>query len=286
MNPFVVLGSDGQLGGEFVSQLGTRAVAAPRNQLDLANPDNILPFIERWRPRYVINCAAYTAVDQAQTEQKQCLLVNSDAVNVLVQACAKWSIPLVQISTDYVFDSYQGDDPIQEDEQASPRGFYAHSKRLGEIAAADKPGNLIVRTCGLYGGGPSYRNFVETMLRLSETRHEVQVVDDQCCTPSYCRDVVSAILRLMELNASGIFHVTNSGSTTWHEFAETIFRLANKPVRVLPISTEQYGAPAPRPRYSVLDNARLIAQTGRPLPAWEDALERYLRDRYLQRQVH
>ncbi len=279
MSQIAILGANGQLGSELMQQLGDRAVAVSREQLDLLQPQAISVWLDRSRPAVVINCAAYTAVDQAEEDCEACLQINGRSVEVLAQNCAERAVPLIQISTDYVFDSYSGDTPRTESAEVDPRGVYAYAKRVGELAALSVPRNLVVRTCGLYGGGPIHRNFVETMLRLAETRDELNVVNDQHCTPSYGRDVAAAIIRLIETGATGLYHVTNSGSTTWHEFATTIFEHSGHSIRVMPISTQAYGAPAPRPCYSVLDNAKLVQQIGQPLPPWQDALTRYLRDR-------
>ncbi|MEW4452451.1 dTDP-4-dehydrorhamnose reductase [Bremerella sp. JC817] len=279
MNPILVTGAQGQLGRELLAQLGDRAFGTTRTELDLANIDSIGPTLRQLQPAMVINCAAYTAVDQAETDRDAAFHINQHAVEAMADACNQLEVPLVQVSSDYVFDTYRGNQPRTETDAVKPLGIYAQSKLQGEIAAAQADRHLIVRTCGLYGGGARFRNFVETMLRLSNTRSELKVVNDQCCTPSYCRDVASGIVRLIDGNAEGLVHLTNSGSTTWHEFAETIFAIAGRNVSVLPITTEEFGAAAPRPSYSVLDCQRFQNLTATPLPSWKDALARYLAER-------
>jgi len=279
MSKIMIIGANGQLGSELLCQLGDRAIGVTRVELDLTDLENFQETISDANPTSVINCGAYTAVDKAEQEQDLCRRVNATAVHKLVEICDSFSIPLVQISSDYIFDSYQGNTPLKEDAEAAPRGYYAYTKLLGEQFAAVIPRNLIVRTCGLYGGGPSQKNFVETMLRLSETRSELRVVADQVCTPSYCRDISAAVIRLLDSGASGTFHVTNSGSTTWYQFAKTIFGFTGREVEVQPISTSEYGAPAPRPRFSVLDCRRCEEKLGDSIPTWQDALSRYLDDR-------
>jgi len=279
MTKILIIGATGQLGSELLFQLGDRARGVTRAQFDLAMPEKMHAIVSELRPSVVINCGAYTAVDKAEQEQELCLRVNATAVEKLADVCDHLAIPLVQIGSDYIFDSYPGNTPRKEDAEASPRGYYAQTKLLGEQYAVAIPRNLVVRTCGLYGGGPTQHNFVETMLRLSESRSELRVVADQICTPSYCRDIAAALIQLLDSGATGTFHITNSGSTTWHHFANTIFKLAQREVDVQPISTTEYGAPAPRPQFSVLDCGRYEETTGVSMPAWEDALRRYLVDR-------
>ncbi|EAQ81624.1 dTDP-4-dehydrorhamnose reductase [Blastopirellula marina] len=282
-----ITGSAGQLGSELARQLGSRAVQLSRAHINLASDASILDALGEIRPAILINCAAYTAVDKAESDAEACFRANAEAVATMTGYCRERNIRLVQLSTDYVFDDYAADNaagsqrPLDEQTPASPRGIYAQSKLQGEIAAAATPENLIVRTCGLYGGGPTMRNFVETMIRLAATNPELRVVDDQRCTPSYCVDVAAAVLRLIEQEATGLYHVTNRESTTWFELAQTLFSLTRKPTVVQPISTAEYGAAAPRPAYSVLSLEKYSACVQREMPSWRNALERYLNDRKL-----
>ena len=185
--------------------------------------------------------------------------------------------------TDYVFagNPSQGK-PYKESDRPMPQGVYALTKWEGEQAAAQWPKHWIVRTCGLYARREhaEAKNFVKTMLRLGSTRPQVQVVDDQACTPTYVPHLARAILYLSGVSAPaaapfGIYHVTNRGATTWRGFAAEIFRLAGLPVDVLPITTAQYGAPAPRPAYSVLDTSAYHALGGPAMPGWEEVLGEY-----------
>jgi dTDP-4-dehydrorhamnose reductase len=189
--------------------------------------------------------------------------------------------PLVQISTDYVF----GGDaarrtPYRESDEPSPLGVYGWSKLEGERRAAGWAKHVIVRTCGLYGPAAprSGGNFVATMLRLGRQRGRLRVVADQCCTPTYVPHLAGAIRFLLGVGAPGLYHVVNAGATTWHDFAAEIFRQAGLAVSLEPITAAQYGAPAPRPAYSVLDTGKYHALPGAPpMPAWQKALAEYLR---------
>lgn len=279
----VVTGASGQLGWELCQQLGAAAIAADRETLDISDPAAVNRLLREVRPTAVINCAAYTAVDKAEQEPDRCFAINATGVSHLAQQCQQLNAVLVQVSTDYVFGAPSVErKPHCEDEPPHPQGVYAASKLEGEEQARQAQRHIIVRTCGLYGpAAPTRRpnNFVETMLRLGRERDVLRIVDDQFCTPSYVRHVARGIRFLLECEAHGTFHVVNAGSTNWCRFAEEIFRLAKLPVRIEPISTAQYGAPAPRPSFSVLDTSKYDRLGGPPLPDWHDALAEYLASR-------
>jgi dTDP-4-dehydrorhamnose reductase len=277
--PVAVTGVEGQLGYELCRRLGERAIGLARSDLDITDEQQVARFFEQTKPAALINCAAYTAVDRAEQEPDLCYAINARAVEELAQAANRAAANLVQISSDYVF---AGDasrtSPISEDETPNPVGVYARSKVLGEEAARTCRRHIIVRTCGLYGRRikPTQSNFVDTMLRLARERRTLRVVGDQHCTPSSVQDVTKAVLLLVDREAEGTFHVVNQGHTTWYDFARKIFELCDLDIEVERISTEQYGAPAPRPRYSVLSTQKFKDFAGEALPKWEDALERYL----------
>ena len=237
----------------------------------------------------MINCAAYTQVDKAESEPDRCRAVNAGAVANLVRACERLDCPLVQISTDYVFGAKPPQPrPWREDDPPSPQGVYARTKIEGEQIAAGYPRHLIVRTCGLYARRCNQRaaNFVKTMLRLGGTRPELSVVNDQYCTPTYVPHLARAILFLLGAKGSpapwGTYHVTNTGQTTWHEMAVDIFRLAGMKVVVRPITTAQYRAAAARPSYSVLDTSAYHRLGGPAMPDWKAALAEYFAEGNLQ----
>jgi dTDP-4-dehydrorhamnose reductase len=276
--PIVITGAEGQLGAELCRQLGERAIGLSRNACDLLDAAAVSAAFDRLRPGVLINAAAYTAVDRAEVERAQCRAINADAVATLARTCNAFDCPLVQIGTDYVFGGdLLRDTPYGENDTPSPINVYGQTKLEGERAAATASRHLIVRTCGLYGPRhkPTQANFVDTMLRLSTERDSLRIVNDQHCTPSYTRHVARAIVALIDANASGIVHVVNRGATTWLDFASEIFRLAGRTIRIEPITTAEYNAPAARPRYSVLDTSRLESLEV-ALPHWHDALAEYL----------
>lgn len=277
-----VTGAGGQLGGELCRQLKTAAVPLDVPDFDLTDPESVRQALFAARPTAVINTAAYTQVDRAEQEPERCLQINSAGVGYLAQLCEELTIPLVQISTDYVFGLDKTRSvPYREDDAPGPQGVYGQSKLAGERQAARWAQHLIVRSCGLYGkpGPKTPGNFVDTMLRLGKQRSSLSIVDDQHCTPSYVPHVARAILFLLDAGARGTFHVVNRGSATWYDFAREIFRIAGLDVKLERITTAEYGAPAPRPGYSVLDTSRYHALGGPPMPAWQDALAEYLAER-------
>jgi dTDP-4-dehydrorhamnose reductase len=280
----LVTGAAGQLGAELCRQLGPAAIPTDLDTLDLADGRAVLDAVARLAPDAVINCAAYTAVDLAEDDVKRCRAANATAVQHLAEACRRLDCPLVQISTDYVFSGRPlPGRPYREDDPPSPEGVYAQTKLEGERAAAGHAKHLIVRTCGLYAR-PSHqraRNFVKTILRMARSRPQLRVVNDQHCTPTYVPHLARAVLYLLGVNGPGpapwgMYHVTNGGATNWHEFACEIVRLAGLKTDLAPITTEEYGAAAPRPAYSVLDTAAYHRLGGPAMPNWKDALQEYV----------
>jgi dTDP-4-dehydrorhamnose reductase len=286
---YLIIGADGQLGSSFARRLGTQAITWTRGDLDLARFDLLADAAKRGldalteQPAAVINCAAYTKVDLAEKEPELCRVINTDAVRVLARVCNERGLRFVHFSTDYVFSGADGrDTPYQEADETSPQGVYAQSKLDGEAAAAECMKHLVIRTCGLYGklNKAGQGNFVETILRLARHKPELRIVNDQHCTPSAVEDIVTGTLSLLQAQqAKGLFHVVNSGATTWYDLAKELLRLEKIATPIIPITTSEFNAPAPRPRYSVLDSQNFQATTGTTLPTWQDALARYLSER-------
>lgn len=278
-----VTGAYGQLGGELCRQLGDAAIPLDIDTLDLTNETETVARITALKPSAVINCAAYTQVDKAESNQERCRAVNVSAVANLVRACGMLDCPLVQISTDYVFGAAcTVSRPWRENDPPSPQGVYARTKLEGEEAAASHVKHLIVRTCGLYARPADAKavNFVRTMLRLGAERSELRIVADQHCTPTYVPHLARAILFLLGAADGrpapwGTYHVTNAGETTWNEFAAEIFHLAGIQVAIRAITTAEYGTPAARPSYSVLDTTAYQRLGGPLMPSWKSALEEY-----------
>ncbi len=279
----LVTGAAGQLGAELCRQMAGKATGVDVDTLDLTDRDAVLETLRRLAPRAVIHCAAYTQVDQAETDAARCRAVNVTAVESLAEACRELDSPLVQMSTDYLFAGSPGiGRPWREDDPPVPVGVYAVTKFEGEEAVAAWPKHLIVRTCGLYAR-PSHataRNFVKTILRLARTQPKLRVVDDQWCTPTYVPHVARALVYLLGIDRTtpspwGIYHVTKRCETTWCGFAREIVRLAGLDVPVEPITTADYAAAAPRPAYSVLDTTAYHRLGGPAMPDWKEALAEY-----------
>ena len=266
----------GNWGVPSCALLGPKGRGLTRAEFDLSQPNALAPRLEQLAPAAVINCAAYTQVDRAETDSEQCFRVNALAVEALAEACNQCGAILVQISTDYVFDgSPTRTITFTEDDAPNPQGVYARSKYAGELAARKCRQHLIVRTCGLFGVGG--HNFVETMLRLGAERDRLRVVDDQHCTPSYAAHVAQAIQFLLESKQTGLFHVVNRGRNNLARFLppRSFARLACL-CSSKRITTAEYRAAAPRPAFSVLDTARYDRLGGPPLAAWQEALAEYL----------
>jgi dTDP-4-dehydrorhamnose reductase len=283
----VVTGAYGQLGGELCRLLRGDALALDIDSLDLTDGPEVLKTLDRLHPDAVINCAAYTQVDLAESNAEECRRVNATAVEYLATACGRLDCPLVQVSTDYIFggDKYRRT-PYKENDPPHPQSVYAKTKLQGEHAAAEYQKHLIVRTCGLYARPEDERarNFVRTMLDLAGQGKPLRVVDDQWFSPSYAPHVARAILFLVGYNRCGaapwgIYHLVNSGATTCYNFAVEIFRQAGVDVSVEPITTADYKAAAPRPAYSVLDTGAYNNQGGPPMPNWKAALAEYIEAR-------
>jgi dTDP-4-dehydrorhamnose reductase len=278
-----VLGAAGQLGRDLCPRLRGEVVALSRAEIDLARPDTIAPALAALRPDAFVNCAAYNFVDKAETDRDAAFAANAWGVRELARACVANGTKLVQFSTDYVFGLGGGSTPLTEEDAPGPVSVYGLSKLAGEyLACAEAPDSLVIRTCGLYGvhgSGGKGGNFVETMLRVAGQGKPLRVVDDQHCTPSYTVDVAEAAATLVAAGASGLFHVTSAGATTWHDFAAEIFRLVGLKPGLTPITSAEFGAAARRPGFSVLSNAKLASAGVAPPRPWQGALAAYLAER-------
>lgn len=282
MNDILVTGGDGQLGRELSCQWDA-AVPLSKAQLNVTDRDSVRKTLKELRPRALINTAAFVNVDLAESEPAACQAVNVQGAKHLAEICREIGCLLVQISSDYVFSGAEPPRrhwrPWREDDPPNARGVYAQSKLAAEQIVADVPRYLIVRTCGLYSSAdwPETTSFVNTMLRLARAGRKLRVVDDQRCTPSYVPHVARAVVFLVEAALAGnapfgVYHVTNRSDASWHGFAAEIFRLGGLDVELEAISTEQFGAPAPRPKYSVLDVAKYHQLGGPVLPTWQEAI--------------
>ena len=289
MRLFITGGADGQLVRAMLAlkggDLDVIALGAP--DLDLSQPDRLAAVVARIRPDILVNAAAYTQVDKAEEEEALATTINAEAAGALARAAAGLGVPVIQISTDYVFDGTRAGRYVETDPVA-PVNAYGRSKLAGERAvAAATPRHAILRTSWVYDG--EGRNFLRTMLRLAETREELGVVADQIGAPSYAPDiaaVVAQVARNLVADASaqrcGLFHMTGGGETSWAGFAREIFRLSAQTggpsAQVREIATSDYPTPAKRPANSRLDCGKLAAIHGARMPDWRDALERCMRD--------
>jgi len=278
----VVIGAGGQLGQAICRLWPDELIPLTREQCDLRHEESsILEAISPHQADICINCAAYNFVDQAERDVEAAFAVNAWGVHKLARVCQKLQMRLIHISTDYVFGLDPYTSPLEEDTAPGPVNIYGLSKLTGEYLARQALGEqvLIIRTCGLYGhrgSGGKGRHFVETMLRLAQQGQTLRVVHDQICTPSFVDDVAQALIGLAQRHASGVYHVVNSGSCSWYEFAQEIFRLSGLSPRLEAIRSKEYPSAARRPAYSVLSTAKLQRLGLPPLRPWQEALATYL----------
>ncbi|PZV09178.1 MAG: dTDP-4-dehydrorhamnose reductase [Leptolyngbya sp.] len=285
----LLVGSQGQVGQELAQTLPClgNVVALSREHLDLSQPDQIAAAVDSHQPDIVINAAAYTAVDKAESDATLAHQINALAPGLLAQAAADCGAAILHISTDYVFDGRQSY-PYQETDATSPLGVYGQTKLAGEQAVqAANPRSLILRTAWVYGAKGA-RNFVKTMLKVGLEQRSVRVVFDQVGTPTWAYDIADSITALLpqmvDNDSYGIVHFTNSGVASWYDFATAIYEeaqaqdLLNTPPTVVPIATAEYPLPALRPAYSVLSPLKVSALLNRPIPHWRSSLRKMLRE--------
>lgn len=274
----LVTGARGQLGRALTRQAAVRGhelVGLDLPELDVINQAAVRAAVAASRPRIIINCAAFTAVDAAETQEALAFAVNGGAVAHLQAAADEFGARLIQISTDYVF-SGDGTRALGEDEPPAPKSVYGRSKLAGERAAQRAVDHLVVRTAWMFGEGGS--NFVEAIRRQLEggNRH-LRVVADQRGCPTYAGDLADALIALSCAQVRGILHVVNGGQASWHEFATEIAAQLGIEATIEPVTSGEIARAAPRPAFAVLDTRRLAAILGSALPDWQDALARYLR---------
>jgi len=273
----LVTGAQGQLGCELAVALAPfgQVIALDRAALDLEDAAALRSALDRHKPALVVNAAAYTAVDQAETDRARAFAVNADAPALMAQHARAHGALLIHYSTDYVFDGTQRV-PYDEDAPANPLNVYGASKLAGEQAiAASGARALVLRTSWVYG--LRGRNFLLTIRRLAATRDELRIVADQTGVPNWCRDLARATARLVArglpylAERSGLYHLSASGETTWYDFARAIVGDTDRP-RVVPITTADYPTPARRPAYGVLSTLRFARRFGFGLPDWRPSL--------------
>lgn len=273
----VVTGAKGQLGSELVEVLrgDHEVIGFNRGECDVADPGS-KEILRACRPDLVIHAAAYTDVDGCELDPQKAYRVNALGTQHVAEACKALRVPLIYISTDYVFDGQKGE-PYTESDAPNPINIYGKSKLEGErLVRALVEHSYIIRTAWLYGRGG--RNFVKTILQKARQGEAVRVVDDQVGSPTYAKDLAKAIACLLRGIPFGTYHLTNSGSCSWYEFAKRIFTVAGLKgsESLRPITSQELGRPAPRPPYSVLANDRWLKVMNQKLRSWQEALEEAL----------
>ena len=276
----LVLGARGMLGQDLVKILAPEYEIIPWDlaEIDITREKETLEKIVKVRPQVIINCAAYTNVDQCETHRDQAFLVNAEGTKHVALASYTVKARFVHLSTDYVFDG-TASIPYREDNSPNPMSVYGQSKLQGEIYVRKIGGDhLIIRTAWLYG--PRGKNFVEAILSQAAEGKQIRVVNDQQGSPTFTRDLSQAIKGLLPMTEQGIFHLTNSGSCTWFEFALHILEESGfKGNEVRPISSKELGRPAKRPAYSILENSRYEQISGNKMRSWQEALKEYFNSR-------
>lgn len=283
----LVTGSNGQLGSELrriaeQHDNSLRFFFTDVDTLDITNQDQLDAFVVDNNIKYIVNCAAYTAVDKAEDDIDLCYKINRDAVLNIARVSEKHGVKVIHVSTDYVFDG-TAKEPYTEDQAISPRSVYGQSKSEGEQALFDNCSQaMVIRTAWLYSIYGN--NFVKTMLRLGRERDSLNVVADQIGTPTNAQDLAEAIVHILDFSeantfVSGIYHYSNMGITTWYDFTVEIHCLAGiTSCVVTPISTAEYPTRAVRPQYSVLDKSKIQKTFNLSIPKWEDSLKRCIQE--------
>ena len=285
----LITGAQGQLGNEFRFLSFThphfRFIFTDVDGLDITKPQQVMRFFEKNAIQFVVNCAAYTAVDKAETDVTLATKINVNGSRNLAKACQAHGATMIQISTDYVYHNNQNT-PLKEGDKASPKGVYAKTKLRGDLAALKFcERTLVIRTSWVYG---IYGyNFVKTMLRLGKERPSLNVVFDQIGTPTNARDLAKAVLEIAQKVDNeevspdilrGVFHYSNEGVTSWYDFTKAIFEIREIDCQVNPIESSQYPTPAARPPFSVLNKQKIKDVFGIEIPHWRDSLKAVLKE--------
>lgn len=273
----LVTGVKGQLGYDVVNELekrGIEAVGVDIEEMDITDAVSVSSVIHREMPDAVIHCAAYTAVDAAEENEALCRRVNADGTRNIAQVCKELDCKMIYISTDYVFGG-QGERPWEPEDDRDPQSVYGQTKYEGELAVQELLDKyFIVRIAWVFG--VNGKNFVKTMLKLSENHDTITVVNDQFGSPTYTYDLARLLVDMVLTEKYGVYHATNEGICSWYDFACAIFEEAGIDMTVKPVSTAEYGAKASRPANSRMSKEKLTENGFERLPTWQDALKRYL----------
>ncbi|CAM3948299.1 dTDP-4-dehydrorhamnose reductase [Bacillus paramycoides] len=273
----LVTGYNGQLGYDVVKRgekQGLEMQGIGIEDLDITNEAAVYEFVDNVKPDAIIHCAAYTAVDKSEDDKELCWNVNVEGTKYLATAAKKLNAKFVYISTDYVFDG-EGTHAFVETDTPNPVGYYGLTKYEGEkVVRSLIDNNFIVRISWVFGINGN--NFIKTMLRLGETRDELNVVGDQIGSPTYTYDLARLLVDMVVTEKYGTYHATNEGFCSWAEFAQEIFEIAGQDVKVNSITTEEYPTRAVRPKNSRMSKQKLIDNGFKPLPTWQEAVKHYI----------
>lgn len=289
----LVTGINGQLGYDVVKELikrGHEPIGVDREQMDLIVPAQIKECILKSKPQAIVHCAAYTAVDAAEDNEELCRKVNSYAVREIAKCAKKLDIPMIYISTDYVFNGMKGLENISsddldsskyieyiEEDETNPQNVYGITKLEGELYVKEILDKYyIVRISWVFGENGN--NFIDTMLRLSKDRDELNIISDQIGSPTYTKDLAPLLIDMIESDKYGTYHVTNEGYCSWFDFAKEIFKIADVDIKVNPILTSQYPTKAKRPFNSKMSKQKLVNKNFNSLRNWKIALREYIKE--------
>ena len=275
----LVTGVKGQLGHDVMNELAKRGyegICVDVEEMDITDAEAVEKVMRKANADKVVHCAAWTAVDAAEDQEEICRKVNAQGTENIARMCKELDLPMIYLSTDYVFDG-EGTRPWEPDDERHPLNVYGQTKYEGELAVEkylDK--YYIVRIAWVFG--LNGKNFIKTMLNLAKTHDTLTVVDDQTGSPTYTYDLARLLVDMLETDKYGRYHATNEGLCTWYEFAQEIFRQAGVDVKVVPVSSEKFAAKAKRPHNSRMNKEKLSQMGFERLPAWQDALQRYLKE--------
>jgi dTDP-4-dehydrorhamnose reductase len=275
MKKILLTGGSGQLALSFLTIQQAfpefEIISFSRNKLDITSSDKLKNTIDLIQPDFVINCAAYTAVDLAETEIEQAFAINRNGTEVIGKTCAQYNIPVIHFSSDYVYHNSHNR-PLKETDPTLPKGIYAQSKLEGEQKLLEyQPKSIIIRTSWVYSNHG--KNFFHTILKLSTQKKELRIVADQIGSPTYAPELAKQVLQILNGKiAFGVFNYSPEGVCSWYDFALEILTLSNLKANVIPISTEEFNAPAKRPYYSVLDKTKIKTTFDLTIPHWKTGL--------------
>jgi dTDP-4-dehydrorhamnose reductase len=284
MTNILVCGSDGQLGSELkaieLQYNNCNFIFTDYNTVDITDPESLNSAVDKHKPEWIINCAAYTAVDKAEEEVDNAFLINHTGTKNLGAISKKSGIKLIHVSTDYVFNG-QGTEPYREDQDTDPVTVYGRSKLAGEQELEGNNNAMTIRTSWLYSSFGN--NFVKTMLRLAKEKPELGVVNDQKGTPTYAADLAKAIIQIVsdcstnKTNfVSGVYHYSNLGQCTWFDFASEILKIKGLSTPVKPVTSDHFVQAAKRPAYSIMDKSKIINTYNIEINQWEKSLKNCL----------